>query len=253
MIEDVITNILLFVVIGGILVLIGFYFAIIRQFKYKVRVKELCNNRMIVTDVKAKEHVDKEKNKTWYLQKFKKNIPIPSNDVIEIDNKGKKLVEIYLTETGEVFYAKDVVKLKEIPEEILTIKDEEERIAKKKEWLEKNKNVTPYEPFSSDNRYFLIQQTKKAEAMRKKSLMENLPVIASIMGMVIIIVMLMIFWGDIAEPAIKGQEMQAQNLAIMERILDKQIEIEKGVQIIHSEAKIEPLEDGETGLSEPPN
>ena len=245
MVTDLIMNLVYVLLFGAIFVLFGYYFLVVAKYKHKVRVKEICNGRMVITDVKAKEHKDKDKNITWKLSKFRREIPVPSNEVIEIDSKGKKLIEIYLTETGEVFFAQDKAKIIPYPQTILDIKDLNDREIKKLEWMKLNNKITPYEPYGTEHRYFQINQTKKADAMRKKSWQEHIPLITSMMALVLIIAMLLIFYGEIAAPVLEAREIGLSELQIKQEMLILMETIQGDIQVIKSEAKILPKDDNE--------
>jgi len=235
-------------VLGGI----AFYFAVIKQYKHKVRVKEICDNGNIVTDVMAKEKRDKDGSVTWRLTKFKKEFPIPPNNCIEIDTKGRKTVVMYLTETGEHFYAKDDSKIMPLPQEISEEKDEAKKIKLTAAWNKEHQGTRSYQPYTAENRYFLINQDKKAAAMRKKPWTEHIPMIAGMMSVTIIAVMLMIFWGDIAEPALDGQKLQLQTIQVQQEVVQELKELKQDIQTIKSEANIVSKEDGGTA-NLPPN
>ena len=235
-------------VLGGGL----FYFAVIKKYKHKVRVKEICDNTTIVTDVMAREKRDKDGSVTWYLTKFKKHFPIPPNECIEIDTKGRKTVVMYLTETGEGFYGKDESKLLPLPKSIIEEKDEDKKELLTTEWTKLHQGIKSYEPYTGENRYFLINQDKKAASMRKKSWQEQLPLIAGMMSSVLVVVMLMIFWGDIAAPALEGQKLQQATIDTQLIVVQELRDLKQDIQVIKSEAQITPKENGGV-VEEPPN
>jgi len=190
-------------------------------------------------------------------------VEIPPPEAIELDNKGKKCVEAYRLDTGEYMYIKDEWTSKQIPSEVYNIDEkiipkklneivnEDEREAmisewKKvqrskqiKEWANKNKALLTYQPLTTNQRLLLIKQIQKAEERRKKKWQDYLLPLASLGALVIVIVAGLIFWGDLAKPAIKAHEERLQYQVLTQENLKLIKEINTNVQTIKSELQIQ--------------
>ena len=190
----------------------GLVYLILKILKYKhtVIIREVVKGRKIIFSDKAREFEDDDGVLWWKLLRAKKLIPAPQPEAIEINSRGKKFVEAYRTETGEYQFLSDQEK---IPDS--------------------------FKPFTTQQRLIMTSQIRKAEEKRRKNWTEHLPAIAAIGGVVVIVVCLMIFYADMAEPLLQmgktvnhNQELRNQELKIIQ-------EMERDIQIIKSELEIE--------------
>lgn len=210
-------NWILLILLFIFLAVIVFFIVQILTFKHKFRVRQVVNGRKIVIDDKAREYIDKEdKNTYWQLLKLKQKIPIPPPEAIDIDKKGKKVVEAYQNSTGEFSYINDKAEVKS------------------------------FEPLTTNQRLLLINQIKKAQSRKTQSWKENLPQMVFAGAVVIILVSMMVFWGDIAAPALSAGS-QMQTIAEQNKITAELLkEIKMDIQVIRGE------EEG-MGPTPPPN
>jgi len=225
-------------------------------FKHKVRVIELGKENLEL-DFKARDY-NKEGVLYWQLDKERskelKNIPIPPAGSINIAKRGKKSVTCFRTPTGEyIFLGRDNVNLnnipnlnKGIPKEILELKDEEKkaRLVKGyqeiqlKKWRLNNKGILlegTHQPFTSKQRMVIVNNFEKAKTRKGFSLREHIPMMVSMGALVILIVCLMIFWGDIAKPALDSRTLTKQIVDVQLETIEILREIKLGQQTIIAE------------------
>jgi len=259
------TTLTVVAILFGVAILIGVIIFVIqlRKYKHKFRIKEVIEGRKIYIDDRAREYKDQGGAMWWKLLKMKDLVEIPPPEAIELDNKGKKCVEAYRLDTGEYMYIKDEWTSKQIPSEVYNIDEkiipkklneivnEDEREAmisewKKvqrskqiKEWANKNKALLTYQPLTTNQRLLLIKQIQKAEERRKKKWQDYLLPLASLGALVIVIVAGLIFWGDLAKPAIKAHEERLQYQVLTQENLKLIKEINTNVQTIKSELQIQ--------------
>jgi len=224
-------------------------------FKHKVRLIDLAKQNGLELDFKARDYnklgvrywqLDKERNKELM------NMPIPPAGAINIAKRGKKSVTAIRTETGEYIFLDRKInlsiipELKNIPQYILNVKDEikrknlitEYRKLVLKKFRLKNKGILlqeTYQPFTSKQRMVIVNNFEKAHARKGFSLKEHVPTMVSIGALVMIFIALMIFWGDIAEPAIRSKEQTKQIVEIQKETVEILREIKTGQQKIISE------------------
>jgi hypothetical protein len=232
-------------------------------YKHRARVIDL-GKQGIERDFKARDYV-KNGVRYWQLDKERdkelKLMPVPPAEAINIAKGGKKSVEAIRTETGEYIFLDRTIQVpkppevREIPKEILSIADEVIRAQmtkdyiklKQLEWLKEQKSkgmvIEAYQPFTSKQRMILVNNFTKANERKGHSWKENLPTIVSVSALVILVLMLMIFWGDIAQPAITSKEItksivetQQENLLLLQevkqgqqRILAEQEQIKQAI------------------------
>lgn len=209
-----------FWIILGMVVVVGlwFFFGVLSKFKYKVRLREIVNGRKVIIDDKARI-VKKDGLEYWQLMKLKDKLPLPPPDVIDIDNKGKRVVEVYRTEKGEHF------------------------------WIKDNHEIKDYQPITTEERAFLINTYKRSEERRGKKWTEHLPMIAGLAALVLIVVCLMVFYNDMAKPLLEMGDKYNQNVEIQHKTLELLERIDNNVQVL--EAEIIYQEENGPGVTPP--
>lgn len=248
---DVFFIVIALAIIGGLTAFILF----MRQFKHRVRIREVTGSRMIIKDDKARDFRDKDGILWWQLQKTKKVLmPVPPPEVIDIDSKGRKCVECYRVPTGEFVFAKDLNRIAEpptnlfddIPAHIDNIKDDNKkaeailrwREEKLSEWYKDNNIITAFQPLTFPQRNILISQIKKALLKRKTTWKEIILPMTCIIALTLIFLSLMIFWSELAQPLLDMKDRQLAEDRIQQRTLEIIKEIEQDVQIIKSDMSI---------------
>jgi len=195
-----------FWIILGMIILVGgwFFFGVMSKFKYKVRIREIVNGRKVVVDDKAR-YVKKDGLEYWKLMKLKDKLPLPPPEVIDIDNKGRRVVEVYKTEKGEHF------------------------------WIKDNHEIKDFQPIATEERAFLINTYKRSEERRGKKWTEHLPMIAGLAALVLIVVCLMIFYNDMAKPLLEMGDKYNQNVEVQQKTLELLERIDNNVQVLEAE------------------
>jgi len=223
--------ILALAIVGGL----GYYIFWLMQFKHKFRVKEVIHGRKIIIDDKARELKSKDGNLFWQLLKTKVKLPVPPSEAIEVDNKGRKCVEAYKLESGDFIYSKDLNEAKDLPDEIKKIKNLDERRVAVESWIKEQGAIYSREPLTTSQRMILINQIEKAILKKTKKWQDYLMPIVAIGSVVIIVVSLMIFYGDMGKPLLamgdkinKNEEIRLEQLKVIQ-------EIERDIQIIKNE------------------
>lgn len=224
-------------------------------FKHKVRLIDLAKQNGLELDFKARDY-NKEGVTYWQLDKERnkelKNMPIPPAGAINIAKRGKKSVTAIRTETGEYIFLDRKInlsvipELKNIPQYILDVKDEikrkglvtEYRKLVLKRYKLKNKGILlqeTYQPFTSKQRLVIVSNFEKAHARKGFSLKEHIPMMVSIGALVMIFIALMIFWGDIAQPALNSKALTKEIVELQKETMEILREIKTGQQTITSE------------------
>jgi len=95
-------------VIGlGFLGGVSYYAYTLGKYKIKFRIRKITGTHNIVIDDRAKIIKIGKKGKSvtkWALKRQKENIPIPPDEAISIDSKGRMIVEAYSTSQGQYQY-----------------------------------------------------------------------------------------------------------------------------------------------------
>jgi len=191
---------------GAIILMVAVVFIIIIYFisaimkAHKLIVKVPTQNGFITHIYHMIEKKDRKTGIiTWESLNKKIKIPEPPSDATNIMKKGKKFSQVYRLSEDEYIFAKD------------------------KGLTQDQKNALGFQPFTVVQRQVIVSQFAKAEEMNHKNwLKENIVPAASILGMVIMVSMLFIFWGDIAKPALDSHNLalktQQQNIEILHQL-----------------------------------
>jgi hypothetical protein len=190
------------VAVFGILITILIMIWYWLQFNNTIILKHLVNDRVLVETSKYRDYIDDEG--IPYIQTIRKVFdrrlhPIPPSNCIDVQSTGRKWVEGFVTETGEIHYIEN----KGI----------------------KNKEEARAEAFTTKQRTVLINQYRKAKLRKGFKFQEHLITIVGIVALVVIVVCLMALYGKIAEPLLDmadkvnaNQDGYTKQLEILERI-----------------------------------
>ena len=202
---------LLVAIVGGAMFAVWY-----SKFNIKVRIRELTGNKTkIVVDDKARITKDAEGTIWWNLFKSKVNIPPAPADSIDISSKGKKVVEFYKTEDGH----------------FVPINDNTTNV---EDFL--------FEPLTTSQRSILVGQIRKAEARKKQGWKDVLVPIVALGALVLLVVSLMVFWGDLAKPVLEMGEQQAGMTAQMTSLVNRIDTVINNKQIIETNTAGVPIE-----------
>lgn len=257
------------VTLGIMIAIVAVFFLYMEtKYKYRLIVKDVVKHTVLVRQYRARRWTD-SRDKTEYLKlagekdKERKLLTIPPEESLEIDHKGRKYAECYRFETGEIVWIKDDYKaastfptFDELPPDIQAMVDGESDYSMKKEikdiwrkkqveqWKKDNKIIAPYQPITTNQRGLYFNNIKKAELRKQYDWKQNILPITAIGGIVLIVLGLMIFWGEIAKPALEAGKI-AENMQKSQQIYDKEMlillkEIKLGQQSITSNTQPPP-------------
>jgi len=246
-----IVDVLLLVVVVAAGLGLLFFLMFLSKFKNKVRLRYIINGNKQITDTVAREVTDKDGITWWQTLKKQKKLPLPPGEVTNLDHKGRKCAEAYITENDDVVWIKDQNTTMEVPKDLFEnepdnlyedieqklqdekITEDEAKVlrAKKlKEWKNKKKNdwskenniVASFQPLTTNQRTILVNQTMKAVSRRKKGWGDKIVQLASVAILGLVIIAGMVFYGDMAEPVLKAndqaKEMKQIELKIVEAV-----------------------------------
>ena len=202
---------LIVVVVGGAMFAMWY-----SKFNIKVRIRELTGNKTkIIVDDKARVTKDAEGTIWWNLFKSKVNIPPAPADSIDISSNGKKVVEFYKTEDGQFVPINDAT---------MTV------------------DGFLFEPLTTSQRSILVGQIRKAEARKKQGWKDVLVPIVALGALVLLVVSLMVFWGDLAKPVLEMGEQQASMVNSMTSLVNRIDTVINDKQILETNAGGVPIE-----------
>lgn len=267
---------LFIIVLTGIilLVVIAVFIFLELQYKHRLIIRDLVNNRKIIKQHKVREFTDKQGVEWWQLsgekRKIHKNIAAPPEDAIEITTKGKKFAECYRTQNGSIIWITDknrVLDIKEMPEPpeytkvlpkwITEIKDKDKRKEQSDKFYAEQKAIInsskrthdTYEPLTANQRLVLINNIKKAEMKKGMDWKQQLVPIVSIGAFALVLMGLMIFWGDLTKPTLEANQQFIEAQSLHKETMEILLEIKTGQQKI--ENRLNTIES--TSGEQPPN
>jgi len=145
--------------------------------------------------------------------------PKPPAKAIEVGKRGRKFAQAYRLSEDEYIWITDAgIKTRVIEKdnrqqiEVLDVEEDG-----------KQRVVDTFKPFSVTQRDVLVSQFKKAEQISGKTwTAERVIQLAAMGSIAMIIIMLLIFWKDIAQPALESHQLaietQEQNIVLQSNI-----------------------------------
>lgn len=191
-VETLIWTLLAIVIVLGIV----FVLMAILPYKHYVRVRILTGDKTLILDDRAKEVKTKEGVLKWRLKKMRHHIPIPPKDAIHLTKRGKYSVEVYYTQEKEYKYIKDA-------------------------GIDDN-TIKGFKPLTTQDREFYANEMREAERYRKKQLWEIIEKLAPYMVMLMMFILFLVFYQDIAAPSIEMQNIAKSTVERVGQITDKQ-------------------------------
>lgn len=169
----------------GILILCGIVWLILwwTSFKFRVRIREIVNGRTIISEDRAKRIKDRNGTYWWKLRKLRTKMPEPPSECIDINKKGKKILELFRADDGS----------------FIPISVNFDYTKWKKEEFD-SKKVEAFKPFSSNQRTMYVHELRESETYKKKKLGEVLMALAPYIAVVLILVVFMLFFGEVVKP-----------------------------------------------------
>jgi len=146
------------------------------KFKHRVIVRVVTGTTSRVEFDKAATVKKKDGTTYWRLQRRRDNIPIPPSESISLTNKGKFIITLFYTEQGEYVFVKT--------------------------HFDKDLKIGSDDPLTTADREFYVNQIRKSEEERGFRWDANtIATATSVMGLIILVTLSFVFWGDIVEPA----------------------------------------------------
>lgn len=187
------------ILVVGVVGLIVFWWWQVTQYKFLVIVREVVNNRTIVSHDKARRVRDKDGNYWWKLLKEKAKIPEPGAEAIETTVKGKKFCEFYKLDEAGYFPIKS-----------------------KKGWLAIENKVDHtrfksffadgFEPLTTNQRSMWLHEMREAESYKKLGKNELIAKAIPYIALILILLILLLFAGEFFTPLFEHNErIAAQN------------------------------------------
>lgn len=184
----------------------------ILRHKHRVQIKRLTDNGAFIVNDKAREVVVDGVH-YWKLLKGKALLSVPPPDVIQMTKKGRVFVSCYYSDELGYVWAKDTVTKDTFKEVVQT------SVLQNGETVNTTRRV--YQPFSTQERALLAGQIRKAAERRGTSLMDKIMQFLPLMMVFMMFVLVLIFWEDIAKPAVQmsasNAEVSKQNALISEQ------------------------------------
>lgn len=179
----------LMVLVGAIIWLVVMFL----QYDIRFRVKEITGGRKIIYDTKAKFN---KKRQCLEILKFRDRAPLPPAEAYETNPRGKKCLEAYRI-NGQYIYGADKL----------------------------TADGVLYRPLTTGDREFYINELRIAEERRGMDWVQHMPMIAGFSFLIIMLVIVLVFWGDIMQPAINAQQTSASMMKTAGDITQRQAQI----------------------------
>ena len=190
----------IYLTIGGTVLfgLIAFIFNAM-LFKHIIVVRHVANERTLIKMDKGRIYKDRFGNKWLKLRKHREKVFVPPKDITDLTTKGKYFIELERYEDGNFVY------LEHNPERErgMTIKE-------------------GFKHFDTDQRALLIQEFRDAEDWKKKKFSDLLAIAMPYTAMIIIVAVVLIFWGEAIQPMLEINDQIGGTLDKFDSITAKQ-------------------------------
>lgn len=208
----------LMAVFGG-----GAMFALyLLKYKYFVTVRMLTGGREIIIRDKARKIKSKKGVERLKLRKLKEQLPLPPDEVCNTTDRGKVYLDVYRTQAGQYIWAqskglKDGVK------------------------IPNDRDTSDFEAMNTADRDFYASEWEESERYNKNKIWQNLPQVAGLAVLLVLFVLVVVYWEDIAQPAKEIQQESVKILGKADDILEKAVQIQaaqSGQQVIDTDEEI---------------
>lgn len=249
------------------LALITVWIIIERAHKIRIRIRQVVQGTQKIIDRKAREVIDGDNVLWWRIageKKLLRNVQAPEERCINIDSKGRKHAEMYRLESGDHVWIHaeantgiempiDFLNDEKIPLDIMALSDAHTKELAIKEWKQRSVEkwqkehgvVKSFQPITTKQRVIYLNNMRKAEQRKGMDWKMQLIPIVSIGAISLVLICLMVFWGDIAKPALEAGDKVVE----MQRLQTEQIKIIKEI-----EAKVQSIpQDSPKPPQNPPN
>lgn len=208
----------LMAVFGG-----GAMFALyLLKYKYFVTVRMLAGGREIIIRDKARKIKSKKGVERLKLRKLNEQLPLPPDEVCNTTDRGKVYLDVYRTQAGQYIWAKS----KGLAEGVK---------------IPNNRDTSDFEAMNTADRDFYASEWEESERYNKNKIWQNLPQVAGLAVLLVLFVLVVVYWEDIAQPA---KEIQKESVKILDKaddILEKAVQIQaaqSGQQVIDTDEEI---------------
>lgn len=207
------TLLLIFLGFGAVwLALGGYIIYTFMTYKHDLVLKKPQGNSFVAYKTKAKEFRDKDGVDYWKAKKKmfssvipKEPIPVPPNDSLAINNKGKFYAEGWLLEDGQIQY-------------------------------ESHPKPVAVDISTTNQKVLLAKHIAKAQNERYKNWKEiigqYIMPLGALLILGLIVVMGMIFWQDITAPGIEAKRISLEEQTLLKENLQLLKEIKFNIQVI---------------------
>ena len=170
---DTLILVVMIIMITGLVGGLGLFFIWLKTWNIKARIRYGTNTFDKVKDIKAK--YDKKKDKVIFKETLFKRftMPMPEKECVSLGHDGGDLIEVTIKPDGSKEYIK------------VTKRDYAKQV---------------HEVLNSKDKIFYLHELEKREQRKKKSLGEILLTLAPLLAIIIIIAMVLSFWGAVMEP-----------------------------------------------------
>ena len=242
------------IVMGMVTGVVAVNFILIFTKSHRLRIRDPMNKAKYIEDRWVMEKIDKETGVlSWVNIPFAKKLttPRPPDQAIEIGKRGRKFAEAYRLSEDQFCW---------ITDKGVTIQERENETTKRIEQVivdeTKDGNfryIDTFKPFSSTQREALVNQFKKAAEISKNRWTPDKIIMASSLGMLfILIMMVVVFWGDLAAPLIDMQSVTGGMVQQVDKITRNQAIIMENLGADISDLDLDIVQTPKTQAKLPP-
>ena len=229
----------------GLTIFCGVVFLLwyVLQFKHRVRVKVLTKNGFYIIDDKARELRDKDSKliKSWRLWKLRETASVPPPDSVFMTKKGRFTADAYWSEDTGLVWVTDTITREKFNELIKRKVVYDKNGEKVEEKIVRDST----QPFTTQERSLQAWRITQAMNRKHKSIWDTIAQLAVPIALVMLFVMVLIFWEDIAKPvqqlsadnakiSAENARISEQNARILSLISNNQIDVKQTIGVVQN-------------------
>ena len=188
-----------------VLGLIGWWLWNRKKYVYDVRLKVLQNGRFIDFVTVARAKVDDTGVVFWYVKGLKQYASQPPDKSMSFSTKARWVAEGYYDRLTGIMWAQDLTTEKDFINKIQELQNSPDGITKGTHTIDVH-----HQPFTTTERSLLASRISRAMQRKGKDIWSMIWQILPAVILLVLIVVILIFWNDIAKPVIQLESATAE-------------------------------------------
>ena len=175
----------------------------INAHKIHVRIRDITDGNKYITTDRGRIVKDAKGTRWFKLLKRRDKLPAPPSRAFHIGKRGKRYIDFYLTEDGVYLPIIDSFDFEDYKHQ------NEFKIKEHLEAVDAERRQVPalvgiYEPFTTNQRSLFVTEMMESDKYMQKDWLQHLKDVLPYLTFIIMLVILVVFWGEITAPFLEA-------------------------------------------------